>query len=720
MKKHNLFKGLFTCLLALVLVAGTFAASAKAAAPSEVTATYNAASDDISVVDNAVIYVLKSKDGVTVKASEVPVSIASGKNVKLSDLGIKGTTNDVYLYVCNAAFSENTENVKPNLTIMAQEAKKVVGTIDYTMADGDAGGAVTAIATDKDKKAIENVTIYWAEEKDGTFAPSSSFTGAMLAKKIEDGATIYIKMLGKDGTGNDTAVRTSQAYKVKIAKQAKAPKLKLDIKKGTISIKNGFDFALAGKDGSKFTLSSPVWHTVLPYLKGVKNAEAIVGIAQYKPADKKDNDAKNAEKENDSDTTTTLSFTKTQIKALAISEIESEMSAELNTASKDITTGFQLAVRVSATDKKPASAIAYCDIAKQENHPLINTLENVKGYTTIAESDTFSFKAPEVVNYVDLWTGIGSSAKPSGSATNVDKVAPKYEMAVVNATDLNGNIDMSSIAWKSFKVGAKVTDKLKTKYTVDGKVITATLKAGASTADADSDVYLLIRRAGVKGKTIDDSVIASEYLMTRVYKADNYVWTIVYSEDALIGEEAWKAIVHIYKYKSYTSGAVVYDEDTDATIVKYQKVSASDDLEVALPSISDGVYVDAENAAGAVAGTAVSPTKIASGKITVEKKTANFDANAGAGVSEAYVFVKEYANITVDGKKIDTKANNIFVGSTYEISKNIAGDADNEITGVKVSVDGGAETAIDEVSEKYSKAIESNKAYVFTTKKEAK
>ncbi len=260
MKKFNFSKGLVIGLLTLALCLTCFGvAKVSAAAPAAQSATYNPQNDTITATTASQVFILKAEKDNKLKAGATGIDLDANVPVALADLGIKGTTKDVFLYVCAKTDidDEGGVTVNANLVIKAQEAKKIVGQINYPKADAGQSDFLSATVTDAKGNEISNPVIYWWDgESEAGYAPANTFTSAMLSEMLETGGTIYIKQLG-------TATQfSSKPVKVKIAKQAKAPKLKIDVKKDTIALKNGFDFCVAtGEEGD---YSYGAWKTILP------------------------------------------------------------------------------------------------------------------------------------------------------------------------------------------------------------------------------------------------------------------------------------------------------------------------------------------------------------------------------------------------------------------------------------------------------------------------
>jgi len=602
MKKFKLLKGFFAFLLAFALVTTAMPIMAKAdtaPAVTEVkTVTYDPYTDTITSTVDAVVYVLKSADGVTVKAKDASVAITKDEPVKLSTFQ-KSTAKDAYLYIVSDKLTADKEGAKPTLTVKGQGAKKVTGTIDYTKSDSPAtlDGVINVVALSKEGQEIKNPTIIWSDKVDGTYYDITSseevtlddgskivagFNGGKIAEYY--GQTIYIKMLGDPNT------RTSVAYKVKLAKQGKAPSVKVDVKKNTISLKNGMDFApvtVEGK-GDEAVYTVGAWTTILPNNKDAVNS--AVKTNNYLPAEKK-NETALAAKDG------ALSFTKAKVKAIAISEFLGDITSGKTADGAS----YLFAVRTSATTKKPASAYTVYTLATPAGNPGIYTLENAAKYVVIAEADTVAFVAPKMVNYASAWTGIGADVAPSKAAeTVVDEAPAAYEFAVVSKADLAANkIDLTTIGWKAIKEKTKINEKTATAY-----VLTDGTKQKVNLT-GDGKTYILIRRAGKKDKTINGTILPSEILYTEVKNVNKkYQWVVTNPADA-IGAEAVTLTVDV---KTWTQDkeTKTYDYTVDASkqIVKYF-VKDSDTREYTLPEAEGYVYYN-EDGDAVVAGAKLS------------------------------------------------------------------------------------------------------------------
>jgi len=660
MKHFKLLKGMLACLLSLALVFSCFegvglqaaetAAETTVTAPTAVSGTYDPSKDTITT-SGKVIYVLKKESGNTIKAGAKCYEVsAKAEENTLTAIGVKGTTKDVYLYICDKQFEAEGTGIKANLVIKAQAAKKIVGVVDYTQADDPASTTVLSIkATTKDKKEIANPTLIWSE--DGTtWKSAAEFTGADLAKKLEaGGGSIQVKMLGDEKT------LTSKAIKVKIAKQGKAPAVKIDVKKDTFSIKNGMDYAIFTKSGEKYTMVSQGWKTVLPYLKSakIKGADSsIVNIGDYLPRDKKDTDAAT------DDVTKKVSYTQTKVKTLGYNTIN---DLYVSSISGDTTgTKYYIGVRTSATSKKPASAVEYIEYSPKTEAPIVYTESCVSGQYLISSGNDFTKKGltlSTIANYngENGTEGFSDSFKLKQTAgSGADTNSAGYEYTIVKYSDIvdsgsGANIDWTSVSWKKLDPAkTKINSKLKSKYlTTAGTKVTAELKAatisGEATADLPSDIQtvMLVRRAGIKG-----SALASNYQV--LYVAKNGSETGIYSTKS-VGEEAWKYTIKFAKYEapstSSSGGWTVASDiaevsvwlqtgDAKAKYVELPKVEGADLFTATATGSGSGMTITASSS-----GAATETDGTNKGKYKVTLST--------SGDVVEYIAVKKYANIKV-------------------------------------------------------------------------
>jgi hypothetical protein len=678
--------------------------TATVTAPNAVTASFKWETNSVEADTAAYVYVLKAKTGNTIKVgtSAVQMTKAAGADkasVTLEELGIKKAKNDVYLYVCDKEFEAEGSSISANFEIKASAAKKITAKIDYTKADGEELNVITATVIDTSGKEVSNPVIYWSTEAKGTyfevnddetsttrkysegteFAPNG-FDGRTLKEMLSGGSTIYIKVKGVDGASG-TAQLSSLPVKVKIPKQGKAPNAKIDVKKDTISIKNGFDFGYTTKekDGSYGDIC---WFTILPNLSGaqIKEAEAsIVPTTHYIPLDKKDKNAgKEVTVQAGEDSVKKFSYTDYKFKSLSIDTLLSE-------AGEPEDGYYYIAIRKSATDKKPASAIQFIDLKVQAGMPLVYTQENVKGVFLVTTTTDMK-KNPLKIGTILPNPGSISGESISGAATDgyaesfkvitsisggtivgADEDGSSFEYVVVNQKDLDatGNkaIDMSTLSWKKLDPAkTKFNEKLKGKYKLkDGTSVSAEIKMESGQAENGiAKTYILVRRVGVKAS----SIRASEYI--KLYMAKQGKTYSLYST-VDNGARAYKYRIKFVKYqetagtgegeKSYAWGL------TDAVEHIAVWLAPGDTKYVTLPKVENAKLFNANST-----NTIYELANAESGEVTLEEgenkdkyKIESPESTSGEIVE--YIAIRELANVKIVAEITDSVSGSSTAGS---------------------------------------------------------
>lgn len=682
MKKFNLKHVLSGLMLALVVFCAASTVKAQAAI------TYDPKADTITSDANGVVYILKSETQ-DVKATAKYVEVAQGTALSLEkDLKL-AVSKDTYLFFSAAALTED-KSCKANFKLLKTDIKSVKYAIDYTAADDGTAAHTDNIftwtVTDNDKKTLANTkyTVYWSEDGTtfyATDAQDHKLDGAFLASKLEAGATIYVKMQSTTGKS-----RSSKAVKVKIAKQGNALKdCKIDVKKNNIAIKNGFDFRVstAADVESVAAANLKQWHTVLPYNKGAKIntiAASIVAGTAYKPLAAKADKALEAV----SSAYTSVKFSALDLTTMAGALVADYDSSTYNTADKLLDKGFVFQVRKSATSSKPATAIATFAIQGRKAAPAIYTATAVKNDYVIASGAKIEFKATTIVNApkaVDdvKWTGIGADVAPK--AESEDTAVAKYEYAIVEKADI-ATIDWASVGWKALKAGAKLNEKSSTKYKLVGSSTAKTVlfkkeNAVEGATDETAKIYLLIRRAGVKGRTVSDTVVASNYLVTYLSKTTSgkdvtYEWKT--TED--IGAAGYKYIINLFDWTNIgTEKAPVYGYGVvGEPIVGYALQTADAVVE---KSMEDG----------SVVGSVYDPTKIITdGAIDAEKIVDASKKTGLAWANDKFTVTKPTASATTIPtlefyQKIDTYAN-VTIKTAIKAAKGTAYEEAEEVLAI--------------------------------------
>lgn len=721
MKKFNFSKGLVIGLLTLALCLTCFAAakvSADDAKPTKTTGasgiTYNATTDEISCSANSgesYVYVLKQESGTKLKKGQSATAQMSEGKIKASDL-TKKTNADLYLYICDKIVEiDEGETVNANFVIKGN-ANKVVVTVDYTQADVDASVSVlSATVTDKSKKTTTASDLLWSADgstwydanesattggrKDDDDNPvSDGFTGKDLNNMLAAGGTIFVKEAGKDGVSK-TAAFGSKVVKVKIVKQAAAPKVKVDVSKDTIALKNGFDFALATKGtGSEEYDTIGTWYTILPLLKtaAVSDDKSIVSSATnqiYKPLSKKDSNAgKEVAGTGNNASNKYYSYTKTAYKAFSINDLFTKLG--INGSQTD----FRIAVRKSATEKKPASAVALIELGYQAEAPVVYTKDNVKNEYLVATTEDFAkkgFTLGEIVafpGYTEPTSSTKAIATEGFDETFAIKEASEaikgaddgstFEYLVVSTADYKATgksaIDWTTVKWKKFDPSKlKITEKLAgsyslvngTKKKVDLKT-TSSVNIGATAAKVGSDDYgrsiilktaiesdtkalLLIRRAGDKASNKRASKPVALYV-AKEGKAYNLYSTVSN------GDVAYKLTVNFAKYSKGANDAYGFNVDSKInTVSKWFAKDASNaqTLYLELPEIENAEYYADDSADGVQ--LASTPVALSKGTGDNASKYA-FTIAANGETQTQTAIIREYANIKVAVKtQVDDK-----------------------------------------------------------------
>ncbi|MCR5323403.1 MAG: hypothetical protein K6E85_09060 [Lachnospiraceae bacterium] len=466
MKKFNLLKGFMLSLLTLALC---FAAFGAVKAQAGVTASYNPIKDTIVVSSDSgspVYYIDLGKSGKQkIKDSKVKTLSLSGSGTSYSgeivldnkDDGLKiGENKAIYLYYSHTDpttvvdKNEKIVDQTANFTLKGSTVKKFSVTLNYAKAESGDNINIAFTAADAAGKTIADpqTKVIFRFSEDGKefddWKEGTVLTADYLYKKLAatDGKyTFQFKLKG------DATTRGSKLIKVKIAKPAKAPKVKVDFLKGTVALKNGFDYYVATSASAPET-SVQGWMTILPANKAgsVTKGNEIIPTGNYTPYAKA------------SDAISKTMFAKEKVKDIPVSSLFS--GEDLEDAEK-----IYLFVRKSATAKKPASAVSEdpIEIAKQAAAPTVTSLSGE--YDTKKKTFTFTF----------------SSA--SG------------ELECLILADSTEPTDLSATKW--VKIGSKgiVTGKTKTKVS----------KSKANTLKVDS--YILLRVAGEKGSTLPSAYV---------------------------------------------------------------------------------------------------------------------------------------------------------------------------------------------------------------------
>lgn len=518
MKFFKHVKGLTVAALALALVCTAFTATRahaeEAAAPAVTIATkaYNPETDAIDVTvtgdysdGKAVIYVatLKGTDKEVVKKyTTVKVPTSGAVEISLNDgkKGVKVAPNkDAYLLITETKPDGKTE-VGPNLTINATKVNKIKSvTFNYTKAyPGSEDAVVTVVYTGADGNDVTLDTVeklagvaYYdtVNKKNSDVATADELLGDALYKMITDTE----KVKGKDKAvkhkltftvlGNATT-RSGKGKAVTVANASALKSVKVDFVKGTIAIKNGFDYAvLEAKVATGASVEIGDLTTILPKNKDAA-AASTMATGSYVPQAKFDEKVKQY-------------FTSTAVKALSLETLCGAIWEDHDAA--------YIYVRKSATAKKPASLFAdVITVAKAAAKPTLVTSGGAIVVTKFdAKKQTITIPATSI-------SGENTSGKTGATKGG-------YEYLVVDSAKLD-KVDFANVKWTKYVPGKALKLTIASKFTYTGETEKSTVtpydKEGKK---LNTGVIILIRGMGIKenAKKGIDGKLPTEYVKVK-------------------------------------------------------------------------------------------------------------------------------------------------------------------------------------------------------------
>ncbi|MCR5330773.1 MAG: hypothetical protein K6E62_06255 [Lachnospiraceae bacterium] len=475
-----------------------------------------------------------------------------------------------YIYASVRTPSEDKAKYAANYIVDATPYKKISVTFAYAQAakDGEEPAIASITTIDNKKKTViysgegteakefkdaleemiddlqyseDGTTWYYiiGNEMDPKTKKAPDLNLNKLYELVNGGSktTLYFRIKGaeaepetpavegeSEGSPAKNAYRATKAVKVSVdaAKEGKA--VKVDVSKGTLALKNGYDFTITSKNEEK-NISIEEAFTILPFNKGGKAKEIIVDeethertegddtaiwpTYDYVPAGKVTENAK--------------MFTNIKVKAFSVKEICDYCDA-IYAGTGDL----YIWIRKSATAKKPAEKWTLMTIARVTDGPTIKEDKN-KFYSVQDVADTK-----------------GVIATPEISNAKTDKNSGAYEYLVVDAADIKqkegeskyyADIDFTTAKWTTLGDKGLTVGKSKSKYSAKtgGKATDHVLKDGS---------IVLVRRAGDKSSNI----LASEYIITMVAKES--IEVEVEKDDKKVKESKT-----LYVWKSYSVAA---------------------------------------------------------------------------------------------------------------------------------------------------------------------
>jgi len=326
--KEKIKSILFVFALALVFVGAAKVTEAAAAVDKYID--YENEKIDVAAVSGATYYqIVKDEDGSGLKANawiKAAKAENNGARPYVIDISALANNKDSFIAVAgdpNAEDATEVFTVKALVKSMKVTLNYKVEVVTDSLYDVIAKVDVTPVKGDKksvDSAIDSQVTLGWKRGANGDWKAASEFKTTEWQMMKNSNTTLYIRAeaLGGENT------KFSKEVKVKVPKTAKAPTVKVDLKKATVAIKNGMEFRVAGSNGKWITVGA-----------SAKNTDTEASTTEF------------------------LNVAKTTIKKSALTM--DELKKALGDAYK-AGEALNLEVRTSATDKKFMSYAALVEI----------------------------------------------------------------------------------------------------------------------------------------------------------------------------------------------------------------------------------------------------------------------------------------------------------------------------------------------------------------------
>lgn len=418
---------------------------------------------DISIALNKAAYLLLSYDAPSTKTGKEATA-----TITINPSAVKsGKLTFNYAKVVSVGSITAADFVAPSL-VLADDGKTVIA------ADGDkwapAGEEITVSSTTPIVASLE-----YSLDNQATWKVLSALT----AKEIYEQSVAAkpnkfywrVKGTGSSSAAGKAGYRPSKVFTTTIAKQPKAPSVKLDVKKNVLTVKNGLDYQIVAS-GAAVNYALASWTTILPYNKS-ESASAT--------AEKATDTFVVVPKFTEDDATAKANFTNKKVTGIAVQTI-------LSTSGISTAGGFDVYYRKSATKSAPASAAG-----------------NTGVVSTPAAAPTFTVAA----------TAGGLKLKLTASEAAQANKQTTFEYIIVKKDDL-AKADLASVNWKKFD-----SNKTIIKYNAkNDRYMVGEDKADASVIEAGD--YILIRSQAIAyNKTKQPiPVLASEYLQVTIASVD--------------------------------------------------------------------------------------------------------------------------------------------------------------------------------------------------------
>lgn len=403
------FKYMLSVLaLALVLTCVAKAPMAVKAAAGDMTADYDKETVTYESSADAKVYYQVVKDKTKdVKANAWLPATSTATNKWSVD--ISTISKD-----CFIAFTEDATKTKASdlkFFAITVDIKAVKGTLDCkkdaptTLISAFATLSVTPTTgtvaefdiNSTTKSATTAVTdtygLAWKRGANGTWIGDDTGFAAAYTMLRSSNGTLYVRVVSKGTSASKTAILPSKEAKIKVAKTAVAPTVKVDYAKSTIALKNGMEFKIG---------------STTYYVPEYDKNEASNTFKTTKDKDQK---------------------TKTKVSSLTIAEVQAAPTSKI-AAGTDVT----LEIRTTATTKKYASWYATVSFKTPIAAPVKNTsavvydaynkkitLDLSKVTAVAGRTLEYAFAGPDADISSLKWTAVEDASKAIDLSKNIGK-----------------------------------------------------------------------------------------------------------------------------------------------------------------------------------------------------------------------------------------------------------------------------------------------------------
>ena len=432
---------------------------------------YEAEEIEINATKQVYYCILKKGDITSVKPAELIPAVKNGTFERYYiDISTIGSAKDAYIGLATT-LTPGTDGLVPVMTLKIKGTQKKVEINLNWGAEGDEAegyGLISSIIvtnadnsvetydnsgenSDKVKK-LTGLAVQWRKGTNGDWKDISELSNVKWEIMKNSGATVFFRLKAINQTAQKEGQRYSKEVKLKL-NATKAPNVKLDAAKLTLSLKNGMQFRIAGG-------KSDTWKTVLPVTADGKSETALRDTAKKQTFDPY------------------TEGTKQKIAYMLLDSVLKAVGADAPEGAGTVDIEF----RIAATTKKPASRSAIVSIPSQAAGPAVKITAGEKGYT------------------------VDSITKAAEDLT--ENASFEYSLAIKEDVS-GGKLDPAAIKWTALKTGTLLKDATKVSYTLsDGTKRTIGI--------TEKNVVILVRRKGINGSGKKPTILASRYTSTDI------------------------------------------------------------------------------------------------------------------------------------------------------------------------------------------------------------